>query len=518
MANDKAKKGFAGLDSMVSDVAVAAELSAQPTSTGGTASPTTAESPQAFTGSPASSSRFSGSGKWAVVIGAIVLMVWLVISNTPSQSRPPVSYEPTAPSPNVIAPPSTDYSPVPHTASSYSSSEETVPPVGTGLTLGRSQIRYCLSERIRMEAWQGQLDRYSQTSVDAFNTSVNDYNARCSNYRYRNGDLTNVRAEVESNRTALTRQGLSKAAGVNVSAPAEQKTPTIKTSFDCAKARSDAEHFICNDAQLAAADVDLANLFASAKAAATDQVAFKEHIREQWNYRERGCHDRDCLVQWYARQRQWLTNVVNNSNGSTQPDEAATSQSGQSPVGNCMTPVACAKAMLVFAGSENLAGAMEAAKTIDSFPKPPRGDRATARKLNQDGLSATHALRTADAVKLLERANQADPGDEEIISNLAYAYAVDGQLAKSEDTAVAALSINPRSTSVWAPLAATLAKENRLGQATNAMWLAYQFSADKQRTLTFIDSRLVLETDPAVLKMYSSTKAWLTENIKPNIQ
>jgi hypothetical protein len=67
-------------------------------------------------------------------------------------------------------------------------------------------------------------------------------------------------------------------------------------------------------------------------------------------------------------------------------------------------------------------------------------------------------------------------------------------------------------------LAVTLAKENRLGQATDAMWLAYQFSTDKQRTLNFIDSRLAIETDPAVVKMYSSSKVWLTERIKPNFQ
>ncbi|QCP47914.1 tetratricopeptide repeat protein [Trinickia violacea] len=524
MANDNGKKGFAGLDSMISDVASAPESSAPANP------PETAEPSQIFTGSPVAGSRSGGSREmWGVAIAvAIALFAWLVISNKPPQPRPPTAYEATAPS--TMAAPTTDEAVSPSTVPSngnaltvaqngtvpsYSSYEETVPPVGTGLTLERPQIRYCLSERIRMEAWQGQLNINSQTSVDAFNASVNDYNARCSNYRYRSGDLESVRAEVESNRAALAQQGVSRAASVNASAPVEQNLPAIRTSFDCTKARSDAEHLICNDAQLAAADVDLANLFASAKAVAADQVAFKEHTREQWNYRERNCHDRDCLVQWYAEQRQWLTNVVSNSNVPTQPEETASSPSVAAPAGNCVTTAECAKAMLVFAGSENLAGAMDAARTIDLLPKPQRGDRATARKLNQDALSALNASRPDDAVKLLEQANQADPGDEEIASNLAYAYAADGQLAKSEDTAVLALSLNPRRTAVWAPLAVTLAKENRLDQATEAMWLAYQFSADKQKTLNFIDSRLALETDPAVVKMYSSSKDWLMKNTKP---
>ncbi|WP_343669118.1 hypothetical protein [Paraburkholderia heleia] len=187
----------------------------------------------------------------------------------------------------------------------------------------------------------------------------------------------------------------------------------------------------------------------------------------------------------------------------------------QTDTANCTTATDCAKAMLGFAKSENLAGAMQAASTIDSLTKPERGDKATARKLDQDGLAALKASNASDAVKLFAQAHDADPGDEEVISNLAYAYSADEQLAKSEDTAVLALSLNPRRTSVWAPLAVTLAKEGHPDQAVEAMWLAFQFSGDKQKTLSFIDTRLADERDPAVLKMYTESKAWLTENKKP---
>ena len=96
---------------------------------------------------------------------------------------------------------------------SYSPREETKQPVGGGSAFDRSQIRYCLSEKIRMDAWEGQVNQYSNTSVDAFNAAVNDYNARCSHIRYRREDLESVRSEVDANRVALTRQGLAKAAG-----------------------------------------------------------------------------------------------------------------------------------------------------------------------------------------------------------------------------------------------------------------------------------------------------------------
>lgn len=87
-------------------------------------------------------------------------------------------------------------------------------------------------------------------------------------------------------------------------------TPTLQTSFDCSKARSDAEHLICSDAELAADDVELAAIYAKAKVAATDEAAFKERTRKEWNYREQNCHDRDCLVNWYADQKTALQRIA----------------------------------------------------------------------------------------------------------------------------------------------------------------------------------------------------------------
>lgn len=76
-----------------------------------------------------------------------------------------------------------------------------------------------------------------------------------------------------------------------------------QTSFDCSKAHSDAEHLICSDAELAQEDIQLAAIYGRAKAAADDPVAFKARTRAQWNYREQQCHDRECLVRWYADQK-----------------------------------------------------------------------------------------------------------------------------------------------------------------------------------------------------------------------
>lgn len=103
--------------------------------------------------------------------------------------------------------------------------------------------------------------------------------------------------------------------GTQVTAP---PAPSQQTSFDCTKARSDAEHIICSDAELAAADLQLATIYAKAKAAATDPVAFKERTRTQWNYRERQCHDRECVARWYADQKVVLSEIVNTGDAASQ--------------------------------------------------------------------------------------------------------------------------------------------------------------------------------------------------------
>lgn len=93
-------------------------------------------------------------------------------------------------------------------------------------------------------------------------------------------------------------------------APDAPSMGVASPSFDCQKAHSDAEHLICSDPDLASQDVALANLFAQAKAAVVDKAGFRERVRQQWNYRESACHDRDCLARWYAAQRAFLSQVA----------------------------------------------------------------------------------------------------------------------------------------------------------------------------------------------------------------
>lgn len=76
-----------------------------------------------------------------------------------------------------------------------------------------------------------------------------------------------------------------------------------KTSFDCANARSFAEKLICQDAELAQLDRELADEYAKTKLAARDQAALREHARQAWSYREYSCKDRECLIRWYIDEK-----------------------------------------------------------------------------------------------------------------------------------------------------------------------------------------------------------------------
>jgi len=89
---------------------------------------------------------------------------------------------------------------------------EDMPTPASGQLLSDNQIRYCLSQDIRLTSWSSAVDHYSQTAIDSFNAAISDYNSRCASYKYRKGSLERVRNEVEAHRTELQSDGASKAA------------------------------------------------------------------------------------------------------------------------------------------------------------------------------------------------------------------------------------------------------------------------------------------------------------------
>lgn len=91
---------------------------------------------------------------------------------------------------------------------------------------------------------------------------------------------------------------------------AQQK---IQPSFDCGKARSVSEKIICSDADLAAKDNDLFELYKRAKIKTNNSVAFVSSNKESWLYRERNCQDKTCLMNWYNERSRFFINIINSN-------------------------------------------------------------------------------------------------------------------------------------------------------------------------------------------------------------
>jgi len=233
-------KGFSGLGSLVSDIdkempPVPAPVQSKPEPNPppvheGEPISSVASSAASNT-SVHSSKTKSGSSLWKfLLIGIVILFIWFGISKkeVPPPPPPPAPAAPQTSSgvPDVSAPypspaPTTTQSAVPssnraesqipESATFTGGAQEEIPPVGDGLTLYPKQIKWCLSEKIRMSAWKDSVNNYSESSVDAFNVGVSNYNSRCSHFRYRRGTLESIKEQVEANRITLQREGFERA-------------------------------------------------------------------------------------------------------------------------------------------------------------------------------------------------------------------------------------------------------------------------------------------------------------------
>jgi hypothetical protein len=153
--------------------------------------------------------------RWFWAAAAAGVLIWIVANNDDNKSRttnyrpPPPSYSTTTTSPTTTT---KNHAFVPVDTS------ETMPPVGSGLSLPRSNIRYCSYQGIRLEAARAMLATESQRQ--RFNAGIDDYNSRCSRYRYLQNDKDAVDAELPGKRFSLESEGRSLALSWQSSYPA----------------------------------------------------------------------------------------------------------------------------------------------------------------------------------------------------------------------------------------------------------------------------------------------------------
>ena len=227
-------KGFAGLSSMVSEVddivsskpkqsqKAPSEPPPKQTADGSHQPKQTSTKPASqIYQAPAQPSRRSSAGKWFVGIAVVIGLIWL--ANPSGNSRPSKS----AYSPGTS---STSKAPAGQPAIAQlqmpSLPSESKPSVGRNNVLAISQIRYCLAEKIRLDAAETVLNNYNDSDVDRFNEYVNDYNSRCGEFRYRQGSLESAQRDIEPYRSQLQADGRSRFVR---SAPATAR-PSASTS------------------------------------------------------------------------------------------------------------------------------------------------------------------------------------------------------------------------------------------------------------------------------------------------
>jgi hypothetical protein len=183
--------GFAGLASLLSDRS--AELGIAEARAAVAPKATTSLPPVAST--PASSSApvvaVPGHGRstssWFARLffaGIAVVIIWgLINDNKTSSTRSSYSRTP---------------------APTYT---ERIPAQGQGMMLDEPEIRYCLSQKIRIEGARNLVSGGSEYEVARFNALIDHYNRRCSNFRYRQSVMDRVRPEVENRRWNLYVEG-----------------------------------------------------------------------------------------------------------------------------------------------------------------------------------------------------------------------------------------------------------------------------------------------------------------------
>jgi hypothetical protein len=80
---------------------------------------------------------------------------------------------------------------------------ETKPPIGSGRELSRDELRYCQFQHSRIVRAKSLSS--SNDEISNVNAAVGDFNARCSSFKYREDDMTKVKAELSRRSSDIDR-------------------------------------------------------------------------------------------------------------------------------------------------------------------------------------------------------------------------------------------------------------------------------------------------------------------------
>ena len=184
---------------------------------------------------------------------------------------------------------------------------------------------------------------------------------------------------------------------------------------------------------------------------------------------------------------------------------------------SCASVTACLGASLQAARSEDVDALRRTASQIESLPKPDLGNRAVSRKLNDAGLVSLKQGANVEAAAQLRLALKKNPRDVEVAGNLGFALVRAGQPADAVDVLRNALVLDPRRSSTWTPLAEALALSGRPADAQAALWVAFQWSGNRDKSIAFYADRAEKESQPALATLYRNMSGWVSSGARPAV-
>jgi Flp pilus assembly protein TadD len=187
---------------------------------------------------------------------------------------------------------------------------------------------------------------------------------------------------------------------------------------------------------------------------------------------------------------------------------------------NCTDLGACVSNSLQSAWRGDVDALRQTASKIDALPKPDLGNKAQSRKLNTQALEALKAGDPTQAVQLLQAAQKENPRDVEVASNLGFALVKAQRPQEAAKVLGEALLLDPRRTSTWAPLGEALALSGRQADGAAALWAAWQWSGNREKTETAFSERATREQAerPALAQVYQGAHAWVTQGQRPALR
>lgn len=191
------------------------------------------------------------------------------------------------------------------------------------------------------------------------------------------------------------------------------------------------------------------------------------------------------------------------------PTEAPAAPAATAPaappavMAECETLSACVAQSLAAAKATDVDAVRKIASRIDALPKPDLGNKAVARQLNTAALEALKKEDFAGAVAQLRQAQKENPRDVEIAGNLGFALVKAGQAGEAQNVLQAALVLDPRRTSTWTPFAESLALGGKAEDAKAALWVSFQWSGNREKSLAYYQDRAAKETNPLLNALYT---------------